>query len=102
MAWVRTATWSATVLGAGVPGTHYHREHLLGVIAPDRQRVVPEAALERASSELLLTVRGDQGGVHIQNHDLAQVGVSDLRGRELGQLGPHVTAHSGPGHLDPL
>jgi hypothetical protein len=56
----------------GITRTQRNREHLLGVVAPDCQRVIPETALERRCGTFLLAVRGDQGHVDIQDHDQAR------------------------------
>ena len=102
---VRTAMWSAGGVRAGVPGPQHRGEHLLGVVAPHPDRVVPEPALERGRRRLLLRVHGHQGGVDVQHHRLAEVGAGDLRGRHAGTCGelrPHVPADLGAGLLDPL
>ena len=83
---VRTAMWSAGGVGAGVPGPQRRGEHLLGVVAPHPDRVVPEPALERGRRRLLLRVRRHQGGVHVEDHRVAEVGAGDLRGRQRRHL----------------
>lgn len=64
----------------GVAGAQHRGEHLPRVVAPDPERVVAEAALERRPSRVFLAVRGDQRRVHVEHDDIAQVGAGDPRG----------------------
>ena len=88
---------------AGVPGAQHQRQRFLGVVAPETQRVVAEALLERRSRTFLPGVRRDQGGVDVEDDGVTEIGVSDPRGGEpVGQLGPDVRADRRPRFVDPF
>ena len=87
------------------PGRSLHRERLIGVVAPGRQRVMAPGALERAPGLLLVTVRHDDRGVQADHGHLAQIPPGHLRRRDaavprLDQV-PYVTAGLRPGLADP-
>ncbi len=87
---------------ARVPGPQHHRQRLLTVIAPDPERVIAEALLEGGGRSFLLRVGRHQGGVHVEDDGLAEVGARDLRGGQpAGQQGPDVGADLRPGPVDP-
>ena len=55
------------MIRSGVPGPQHDREQLVRVVAPHPDRVEAEAVLERGRRLLLLRVRSDQRGVHVQD-----------------------------------
>jgi hypothetical protein len=60
--------------------------------------MMPIAALERRRGAFLVRVRGDQGGVHVDDQRLARVGLV-VGGVVTGQL-PRAGAGSGAGGVD--
>ena len=86
------------VVGVRVPRPQPDREEFAGVVAPHPERMEPEPALEVRRRLLLLRVGGDQRRIHIEHHDVAEIGASDRRRRQPGrQQRPHVPADLGPG-----
>ena len=97
------------VVGGGVtarvPGPQHHRERLIGVVAPGRQRMMAPGALERAPGLLLVTVRHDDRGVQADHGHAAQIPPGHLRRRNAAvprlDQRPYVTAGLRPGLADP-
>ena len=99
-----TVMWSVTVFDPAFPLRNRNASGSPvpsgAVIEESRQRMVSEAALERRRGGLLLRMRGDQGGVYVD--DQRRGGVRGVVGRVLcGQL-PHPLPDRGPGGVDRL
>ena len=73
----------------GVPGPEQHREALAGIPAPRPQWVEAVAFLPGGSRSLLIRVRGDQGGVHVDDHP-------------PGQVFPAMASHGNPAGVSPI
>ena len=89
-----TSLWSVNVFEPGVAGAQQHRQALARIRSPGPQRVEAVAFLPGGSRSLLVRVRGDQGGVHVDDQPARQGLPGDDQPREPGgrlldQL-PHV------------
>ena len=73
---VSTSMWSWAWLALAFPGRSRMASSLAGVVAPHPERVEPEPALEVRRRLLLLRVRGDQRGVHIEHDHVTEIGAS--------------------------
>ena len=94
--------WSAAVFEPAFPGrssTASGSPVPVGAVVDERpQRVVAEPALERRRRALLLRVRGDQGGVHVDDQRLP--GVDAVVGGVLAGQRPRPRPGRGPGRVD--
>jgi hypothetical protein len=87
---------------AGVAAAQQYPDRLpgpgLAVVEECGQWVMPEAAFERRRRELLLRVRGDQGGVDVEDQRATMV---DSVIRRVGPgPSPYLSAGRGPGRVD--
>ena len=91
-----TVRWSAAVLEPAFPGRSSAASGSPGagraVVDERPQRVVPEPVLERRRRAFLLRVRGDQGGVHVDDQRSTR---RRCRGRGRGHR-PAPTPGPGP------